>query len=155
MEADMVSLVAPASQPAAAPPALPALQAAAAAPPKEAPPPMSPAARAVETALTALGKPYHYGALGPSTFDCSGLTKFAYAAAGIGLPHSAAAQYQSGRRVDRGQLQPGDLIFWKGLGHVGLYIGGGRMVHAPKTGEVVSIASIDLGSYLGAVRPTG
>src|SRR5260370_860510 len=113
----------------------------------------SAAARAVEAALNELGKPYRYGALGPSTFDCSGLTKFAYGAAGIGLPHSAAAQYQSGRRVNRNQLQPGDLIFWRGLGHVGLYIGNGKMVHAPRTGEVVTIISIDQGGYLGAVRP--
>jgi cell wall-associated NlpC family hydrolase len=116
-------------------------------------PPLSPAARAVETALKELGKPYRYGALGPSTFDCSGLTKFAYHAAGIELPHSAAAQYGSGRRINRNQLQPGDLIFWRGLGHVGMYVGAGRMVHAPETGDVVRIASIDQGSYLGAVRP--
>jgi len=115
--------------------------------------PLPAAARAVEAALTELGKPYRYGALGPSTFDCSGLTKFAYGAAGISLPHSAAAQYQAGRRVNRNQLQPGDLIFWRGLDHVGLYIGNGKMVHAPRTGEVVTIISIDLGGYLGAVRP--
>jgi cell wall-associated NlpC family hydrolase len=115
--------------------------------------PLPAAARAVETALQELGKPYRYGALGPSTFDCSGLTKFAYHAAGIDLPHSAAAQYGSGRRINRNQLQPGDLIFWRGLGHVGMYVGAGRMVHAPETGDVVRIASIDQGAYLGAVRP--
>jgi cell wall-associated NlpC family hydrolase len=137
----VVAAAAPAPAPApspAAPPAAPALSA---------------AARAVETALKELGKPYRYGALGPTTFDCSGLTKFAYGAAGIVLPHSAAAQYGSGRRVNRNQLQPGDLIFWRGLGHVGMYIGGGRMVHAPQTGDVVTITSIDQGAYLGAVRP--
>ncbi|MEA2535489.1 MAG: peptidoglycan DL-endopeptidase CwlO [Actinomycetota bacterium] len=127
--------------------------AAASAPAAAPPPPLSAAARAVETALKELGRPYRYGALGPSTFDCSGLTKFAYGAAGIVLPHSAAAQYGSGRRVNRNQLQPGDLIFWKGLGHVGMYIGAGRMVHAPQTGELVTITSIDQGAYLGAVRP--
>jgi peptidoglycan DL-endopeptidase CwlO len=116
-------------------------------------PALSPAARAVQTALTELGKPYRYGALGPSTFDCSGLTLFAYHAAGVTLPHSAAAQYRSGHPVSRSQLQAGDLIFWRGLGHVGIYIGGGRMVHAPKTGSVVTITSIDQGGYLGAVRP--
>jgi cell wall-associated NlpC family hydrolase len=115
--------------------------------------PLPAAARAVEAALNELGKPYRYGALGPSTFDCSGLTKFAYGSAGITLPHSAAAQYQSGRRVNRNQLQPGDLIFWRGLDHVGMYIGNGKMVHAPRTGEVVTIISIDEGGYLGAVRP--
>jgi cell wall-associated NlpC family hydrolase len=130
---------------------------AAVAAPVQAPPPaaapLSAAARAVETALTELGKPYRYGALGPGTFDCSGLTKFAYHAAGIELPHSAAAQYGSGHRINRNQLQPGDLIFWRGLGHVGMYVGAGRMVHAPETGDVVRIASIDQGAYLGAVRP--
>ena len=161
MEADMVALVTALPDAVAAPPAAavpPAsLQVAAAAAPAAAPPPaalpLSPAARAVDTALKELGKPYRYGALGPSTFDCSGLTKFAYRAAGIELPHSAAAQYGSGHRVNRNQLQPGDLIFWRGLGHVGMYIGGGRMVHAPQTGHVVTITSIDQGAYLGAVRP--
>jgi cell wall-associated NlpC family hydrolase len=81
--------------------------------------------------------------------------KFAYRAAGIELPHSAAAQYGSGRRVGPNQLQPGDLIFWRGLGHVGMYIGGGRIVHAPQTGDVVRVTSIDQGRYLGAVRPGG
>ena len=165
--APVVVAVAPAARPApasapqaAAPPqrvpsAPPAsLHLAAAQPPAMAAPPLLPtAARVVAAALTELGKPYRYGALGPSTFDCSGLTKFAYGAAGISLPHSAAAQYQSGRRVNRNQLQPGDLIFWRGLGHVGLYIGNGKMVHAPRTGEVVTIISIDQGGYLGAVRP--
>jgi cell wall-associated NlpC family hydrolase len=129
------------------------LHVAAAQPAVLAAPPLPAAARAVEAALTELGKPYRYGALGPSTFDCSGLTKFAYGAAGISLPHSAAAQYQSGHRVNRNQLQPGDLIFWRGLDHVGMYIGNGKMVHAPRTGEVVTIISIDQGGYLGAVRP--
>jgi len=143
-----------AAPPQRAPSAPPAsLHLAAAQPPAMAAAPLPAAARAVEAALKELGKPYRYGALGPSTFDCSGLTKFAYGAAGISLPHSAAAQYQSGRRVNRNQLQPGDLIFWRGLGHVGLYIGNGKMVHAPRTGEVVTIISIDQGGYLGAVRP--
>lgn len=157
----VVVAVAPAARPvpAAAPPqrgplAPPAsLRVAAARPPAVAAPPLPAAARAVETALKELGKPYRYGALGPSTFDCSGLTKFAYGTVGISLPHSAAAQYQSGRRVNRNQLQPGDLIFWRGLDHVGLYIGNGKMVHAPRTGEVVTIISIDEGGFLGAVRP--
>jgi peptidoglycan DL-endopeptidase CwlO len=164
--APVVVAVAPAARPAPAPapqaagpphraPSAPpaSLHLAAAQPPAMAAPPLPAAARAVEAALTELGKPYRYGALGPSTFDCSGLTEFAYGAAGISLPHSAAAQYQSGRRVNRNQLQPGDLIFWRGLGHVGLYIGNGKMVHAPRTGELVTIISIDQGGYLGAVRP--
>ncbi|MCW3037489.1 MAG: hydrolase [Actinobacteria bacterium] len=160
----MVALVTPVPTASSAPPAPPAPApapaarasvrvAAASAPAAAPPPPLSAAARAVETALKELGRPYRYGALGPSTFDCSGLTKFAYGAAGIVLPHSAAAQYGSGRRVNRNQLQPGDLIFWKGLGHVGMYVGAGRMVHAPQTGQLVTITSIDQGAYLGAVRP--
>ncbi|HEY4938518.1 MAG TPA: C40 family peptidase [Actinomycetota bacterium] len=161
MESDMVALVTAVPVASSAPPApapAPAARAsvrvaAASAPAAAPPPPLSAAARAVETALKELGRPYRYGALGPSTFDCSGLTKFAYGAAGIVLPHSAAAQYGSGRRVNRNQLQPGDLIFWKGLGHVGMYIGAGRMVHAPQTGQLVTITSIDQGAYLGAVRP--
>lgn len=145
---------APPAPPAPAPAARASVRVAAASAPATAPPPpLSAAARAVETALKELGRPYRYGALGPSTFDCSGLTKFAYGAAGIVLPHSAAAQYGSGRRVNRNQLQPGDLIFWKGLGHVGMYVGAGRMVHAPQTGQLVTITSIDQGAYLGAVRP--
>ena len=159
--APVVVAVVPAARPgpAAAPPqrgpsAPPAsLHVAAAQPPAVAAAPLPAAARAVETALKELGKPYRYGALGPSTFDCSGLTKFAYGTAGISLPHSAAAQYRSGRRVNRNQLQPGDLIFWRGLDHVGLYIGNGKMVHAPRTGEVVTIISVDEGGFLGAVRP--
>jgi len=116
---------------------------------------MTAAQRAVDVATKQIGKPYRYGGLGPSTFDCSGLTKYAYGLAGIQLPHSAAGQYHSGLRIGRGQLQPGDLIFWRGLGHVGIYIGGGRMVHAPATGYVVTIASIDQGGFFGAVRPAG
>jgi len=108
---------------------------------------------ALQAALRELGKPYRYGALGPRSYDCSGLTLFAYRAAGISLPHSAAAQYGSGRRVARKDLQPGDLIFWRGLGHVGIYLGGGRMVHAPQSGDVVRITSIDQGTFIGGVRP--
>jgi cell wall-associated NlpC family hydrolase len=111
------------------------------------------AAVALTTALAQLGRPYRYGAAGPRSFDCSGLTLFAYRAAGINLPHSAAAQYHSGPRIARNDLQPGDLIFWAGLGHVGIYIGGGRMVHAPRPGQAVSIISIDAGRFVGAVRP--
>jgi cell wall-associated NlpC family hydrolase len=115
--------------------------------------PTTPATVAVRTALSELGKPYRYGAAGPRAFDCSGLTLFAYRAAGINLPHYAAAQYRSGRRVARSDLQPGDLIFWAGLGHVGIYLGGGQMIHAPRPGHVVSITSIDEGRFVGAVRP--
>ena len=108
---------------------------------------------ALQAALSKCGAPYVWGASGPGSFDCSGLTMWAFGKAGIDLPHSAAAQYGSGRRISRNQLQPGDLIFWRGLGHVGMYVGAGRMVHAPETGDVVRITSIDQGGYLGAVRP--
>lgn len=108
---------------------------------------------ALTTALAQLGKPYRYGAAGPRSFDCSGLALFAYRAAGVTLPHNAAAQFGSGRHIARSDLQPGDLIFWAGLGHVGIYLGGGRMVHAPSPGHTVSIISIDGGRLVGAVRP--
>lgn len=130
---------APATAPAAVPPVIPAGSAR--------------AATALQVALSELGRPYRYGSLGPRAFDCSGLVLFAYRAAGLELPHSAAAQFRSGVHVARTDLQPGDLIFWKGLGHVGIYVGGGDMVHAPQTGGVVSITSIDQGSFAGAVRP--
>ena len=115
--------------------------------------PLTTAERAVDIAMKQIGKPYRYGGVGPNTFDCSGLTRYAYGIAGIQLPHSAAGQYRSGPRIARSQLQPGDLIFWRGLGHVGIYIGGGRMVHAPASGDVVTITSIDQGGFYGAVRP--
>lgn len=137
--------------PVAPPVTLPAVASAAAPTPPAVP--ETPAQRAVVVAMGQIGKPYRFGGLGPSTFDCSGLTKYAYGLVGIQLPHSAAGQYHSGTRIARGQLQPGDLIFWRGLGHVGIYVGGGRMVHAPATGLLVTIASIDQGGFYGAVRP--
>ena len=90
-----------------------------------------------------------------SGFDCSGFTRFVYAHFGIALPHYSVAQFDLGRRVSRWHLRPGDLVFFDGLGHVGLYIGRGRFIHAPHTGTRVSIASLS-GSYAavydGAVR---
>jgi peptidoglycan DL-endopeptidase CwlO len=111
-------------------------------------------ARVVRFARTLLGVRYSYGGTSPrGGFDCSGLTRFVYAHFGITLPHYSVAQYELGRRVSRSRLRPGDLVFFDGLGHVGLYIGGGRFIHAPHTGTRVSIDS--LGSaygYDGAVR---
>ena len=101
--------------------------------------PLTVGERAVRIAEHELGTPYVYGGGGPGGFDCSGLTSYVYAQLGIALPHNAAAQYGYGRPVDLGHLRPGDLLFFHGLGHVGLYIGGGRMIHAPQTGESVSI----------------
>ena len=83
----------------------------------------------------------------PGGFDCSGLVMWAYAQVGVSLPHSSYAQYGYGVPVSRDQLQPGDLVFFDGLGHVGIYIGGGQFVHAPHTGDVVKISSLDESWY--------
>jgi cell wall-associated NlpC family hydrolase len=110
------------------------------------------AARAVATALAQIGKPYRWAGVGPSSFDCSGLTRFSWGAAGVGMSHSAAIQYASFLKVPAAQLQPGDLVFFgHPISHVGMYIGGGRMVHAPTTGQRVQISSIS--GFVGAVRP--
>jgi cell wall-associated NlpC family hydrolase len=90
-----------------------------------------------------LGIPYKWGAASPSAgFDCSGLTMYVFNQVGVSLPHYAAAQYGLGVAVSKDQLQPGDLVFFRGLGHMGMYIGGGNMIHAPRTGDVVKISSI-------------
>ena len=99
---------------------------------------------AVDTALAQVGEPYVWGAAGPDSFDCSGLVQFAYQAAGISLPHSSALQATMGQPVTRAQLQPGDLIaFYSPVTHIGIYTGSGQMVHAPTSGDVVRVASID------------
>jgi cell wall-associated NlpC family hydrolase len=112
---------------------------------------------AVDTAMAQRGKPYVWAAEGPGSFDCSGLVLFAYAAAGVGVPHSSRMQSQMGQAVSRDQLQPGDLVFfYSPVSHVGIYIGNGQMVHAPTSGDVVKVASIDsMGGYNGARRITG
>jgi cell wall-associated NlpC family hydrolase len=98
---------------------------------------------AVRYARHLLGVPYRYGGSSPSTgFDCSGFVRFVYDHFGVELPHSSYAQFNLGRRVPRGALKPGDLVFFDGVGHVGLYIGGGRFMHAPHTGTRVSIDSL-------------
>jgi len=108
---------------------------------------------AVRFAYAQLGKPYQWGAAGPSSYDCSGLTMASWAAAGVSLPHSSSAQYGSGPHVDRADLQPGDLVFFGSpIHHVGIYIGGGNMIHAPHTGTVVQISPLE-SDYAGAVRP--
>ncbi len=116
-----------------------------------------PAARyggVVGIALQYLGIPYVWGGSSPSTgFDCSGFTSYVFAQIGVYLPHHAASQYGMGTPVPYDQLAPGDLVFFSGLGHVGLYIGGGQFVHAPHTGDVVRISSLaEHGSYVGARR---
>jgi cell wall-associated NlpC family hydrolase len=97
----------------------------------------------VGIAMQYLGIPYQWGGSSPSTgFDCSGFVMYVYAQVGVSLPHNAAAQYGYGVAVSRDQLQPGDLVFFDGLGHNGIYIGGGQFVHSPHTGDVVKISSL-------------
>jgi cell wall-associated NlpC family hydrolase len=117
-------------------------------------PTRAPRSGVVAIALKYLGCPYQWAASGPSRFDCSGFTMFVYAQVGVSLPHSSRAQIGCGQRVSRSNLEPGDLVFFGSpIHHVGMYIGGGRMIHAPHTGDVVSIDSIDRGNYAGACRP--
>ncbi|KOV11476.1 hypothetical protein ADK60_35160 [Streptomyces sp. XY431] len=112
------------------------------------------AAAVVQFAYSQLGKPYVWGATGPSGYDCSGLTGAAYRAAGVQLPRVSQAQWNAGARIARADLQPGDLVFFYGdLHHVGLYIGDGKMIHAPRTGKNVEVLPIDAMPYVGAVRP--
>jgi peptidoglycan DL-endopeptidase CwlO len=100
-------------------------------------------ARVVRFARRLIGVRYTYGGSSPSSgFDCSGFTRFVYGHFGIDLPHYSGAQFDIGRRVARRALKPGDLVFFDGLGHVGIYIGGGRFIHAPHTGTRVSIAAL-------------
>lgn len=112
------------------------------------------ASQAVSFAYGALGKPYVWGATGPSSFDCSGLTQAAWRSAGVALPRTTYTQINAGQRVSRSQLAPGDLLFfYSGITHVGLYIGDGRMIHAPRPGAPVRIAPIDQMPLTGATRP--
>jgi peptidoglycan DL-endopeptidase CwlO len=101
------------------------------------------AGKAVSYAWNALGAPYQYGAAGPNSYDCSGLTMAAWQAAGISLPHNAAAQYSDTTRISRGDLQPGDLVFYYNNDHVAIYIGNGTVIHAPTYGEPVQRAPVD------------
>lgn len=123
--------------------------------PIAAPPDGDRAAQVVAIAMQYLGVPYKWGGASPSEgFDCSGFIMYVYAQIGISLPHHAASQYAYGVPVSRDQLAPGDLVFFSGLGHAGIYIGGGQFIHAPHTGDVVKISSMDerWGSYVGARR---
>jgi cell wall-associated NlpC family hydrolase len=98
--------------------------------------------QAVRLARQQLGVPYVYGGSSPSGFDCSGLVSWVYARLGVHLPHNAAALYGVGRPVRVSAMRPGDLVFFPGLGHVGLYIGHGRMIHAPQSGRNVEIEAL-------------
>jgi cell wall-associated NlpC family hydrolase len=112
------------------------------------PPDGSLSSQVVSIALQYLGIPYVWGGSSPSQgFDCSGFVSYVYAQIGIYLPHHAASQYGYGVPVSREDLAPGDLVFFNGLGHMGMYIGGGQFVHAPHTGDVVKISSLYDGWY--------
>jgi peptidoglycan DL-endopeptidase CwlO len=110
---------------------------------------------AIKYALAQIGDRYIFGAAGLTTWDCSGLTMRAFGAAGVSLPHSSRAQYKYGKAISRKELQPGDLVFFgKPISHVAIYLGGNRMLHAPRKGSRVKIAEFDLGRkpYIGARR---
>jgi cell wall-associated NlpC family hydrolase len=108
---------------------------------------------AVAEAYRQLGKPYRWGASGPNAFDCSGLTMWVWGKAGVSLPHSSRAQYGYGVHVSRGQLQPGDLVFFGSpIHHVGIYVGGGNYIAAPHSGDVVSVRSMGRSDFAGATR---
>jgi cell wall-associated NlpC family hydrolase len=118
------------------------------------------AATAIAAARTRLGNPYVWGATGPDAFDCSGLTQWSYAHAGIALPRVAAAQWNSGPHPTLSQLEPGDLLFWATdtsnpatIHHVALYVGGGMMIAAPHTGENVQVQPVYMTGFIGATRP--
>ncbi len=106
-------------------------------------------------AYAQLGKAYRYGAAGARTFDCSGLTMKAWAAAGVALSHNAAAQYYSTKHVAKSALQPGDLVYFgRPIHHVGIYIGGGKFIEAPYTGARIRISNLSARhDYAGASRP--
>jgi peptidoglycan DL-endopeptidase CwlO len=114
------------------------------------------AERAVSFAVEAVGIPYRWGGESPASgFDCSGLVRWAYGRVGIDLPHNSYALYNVGRRVNDARMEEGDILFFEGLGHVGLYLGRGRMVHAPQSGrnvEVVRLASTNYGTRLVGAR---
>ena len=123
-------------------------------------PPNATVAKAIAAARTKLGDPYLWGGTGPDAYDCSGLTQFAYGAAGIALPRVAADQYRVGARVDLSALLPGDLLFWATdpndpatIHHVAMYLGDGLMIAAPHTGDVVKIEPVYMDGFFGATRP--
>jgi cell wall-associated NlpC family hydrolase len=121
-------------------PTVPVTAPSAPAPPSTAPPPTH--GGVVGIAMHYLGTPYVWGGASPSGFDCSGFVMYVFAQVGVSLPHSSYAQYGYGSPVSRGDLQPGDLVFFDGLGHVGIYVGGGSFIHSPHTGDVVKISTM-------------
>jgi cell wall-associated NlpC family hydrolase len=129
----------------AAPPPAPVATPAAAAPAAS-----SAGAVAEKTALAQLGRPYVYGGESPSGFDCSGLVRYAYQAAGVSLPRTSDAQMSAGTEVNEADLQAGDLVFFYAGTHVGIYVGNGEVVHAPVPGDVVKITKIAYMPYTTA-----
>lgn len=121
---------------------------------KRQPAPLTAGARAVQIANRLTGIPYRWGGESPRAgFDCSGLVRYVFGRIGIELPHNAASQYAYGRRVARGSLRPGDLVFFSGLGHVGIYAGEGKFIHAPQSGTTVRWSRLSShGGYYGARR---
>jgi len=124
--------------------------------------PTAAAATALQAAETREGTPYVWGATGPGEFDCSGLTSWAYAQAGLGLPRTSREQWFVGHHVALAELQPGDLLFWASdtnnpatIHHVAIYAGNGYMIAAPHSGATVSLQRVYLNGYIGATRPTG
>jgi peptidoglycan DL-endopeptidase CwlO len=122
-------------------------------------PPSAIGSEVVSIAMRYLGDPYVWGTAGPNTFDCSGLVTYVFAQVGISLPHFAAAQWNYGVYVSQDQLQPGDLVFFANLNHVGIYIGSNNYIQAPQTGDVVKITSLSdpwsQAAYFGARRIIG
>jgi cell wall-associated NlpC family hydrolase len=120
---------------------------------KPAPPPGRGAGEAVAVARAQIGKPYQWAASGPDSFDCSGLTMYAWRAAGVSLPHSTYAQWAATPHISISDLQPGDLVYFSGLGHMAIYSGGGMMIEAPHTGAFVREVPLRTGDLYGASRP--
>lgn len=122
----------------------------------DAPAPNAGAQRAIDEARRQLGKPYHYGGSGPDSFDCSGLTSWAWRAGGRSLPHSSRAQYSATSRITLNEIAPGDLTFYGSsvgsIHHVGIYVGGGQMIDAPQTGDVVRYHYAFRGDLVGVGR---
>jgi len=116
-------------------------------------PQVSTGQRILDAAKTRVGSPYVWGATGPNSFDCSGLTSWAYKEAGISIPRTSQAQIGGGTPVAKSDLQPGDIVaFYSGATHVGIYAGNGQVVHAPYSGTTVSYAPVDSMPFYGATR---